>query len=125
MTDDEVLRLFDERHRLYKSWRTDDHHALELQAAEYERRLADLNHEHARAQETAQTYVTIEKYEDAVKAEAAAREAALAHKDEQIQLLAIDVSDLKNFKSKALGIAAVAAPLLLLAGGVLGKAFGG
>lgn len=49
--------------------------ALQLQASEYERRLGDLNHEHARAQLQAQTYVTLTKYEDGLRSESQAREA--------------------------------------------------
>jgi hypothetical protein len=41
--------------------------ALVLQFTEYGRRLADLNHEHARAVAVQQTYVTQEKFEDFVK----------------------------------------------------------
>ena len=40
--------------------------ALRLQAAEYERRLNTLNHEHARAVEVQHTYVTQEKFDDFV-----------------------------------------------------------
>lgn len=115
--------------------------ALRIQAAEYERRLGDLNHEHARAQETARTYVTLDKYEAAIRAEIDAREAALTRSDERLALMALDlaelktfrantagdhkdVEDLKAFKSKVLGITAVAAPLLLLAGGVVGRLLG-
>lgn len=95
--------------------------ALQLQAQEYERRLEVLNHEHARAQETAQTYVAATKYEDGLRSEAQARMAALAAADTQVGLIVLDIADLKAFKSKALGIAALGAPLLLLTGGVIAR----
>jgi hypothetical protein len=57
--------------------------ALRLQAAEYERRLATLNHAHEQAVEVQNTYVTQEKYEDKLAAEAEARETALQRIDEK------------------------------------------
>jgi hypothetical protein len=43
--------------------RTLDHRALELQAKEYERRLADLNHAHAESQRVLNTYIPYSVYE--------------------------------------------------------------
>jgi hypothetical protein len=57
--------------------------ALELQAAEYERRLAALNHAHEKAVAVQHTYVTQEKYEDRIKSEDAALAAALLRVDER------------------------------------------
>lgn len=57
--------------------------ALSLQAGEYERRLAALNHAHEKAVEVQHTYVTQDKYEDKLAAEATAREAALLRVDEK------------------------------------------
>lgn len=57
--------------------------ALELQAKEYERRLSDLNHAHAQREQRERTYVTLDKYEDKVEAEAKAREIALDRLDEK------------------------------------------
>lgn len=61
--------------------------ALELQAREYERRLEDLNHAHARAQEALNTFVSIDKYESNVESETAARKIALERIDERIAAL--------------------------------------
>jgi len=59
--------------------------ALKLQAVEYERRLMDLNHAHEKAIAVQHTYVTQDKYEDALKAEKEARDAALTHADERFR----------------------------------------
>ena len=57
--------------------------ALELQAREYERRLAALNHAHEKAIAVQHTYVTQDKWEDRVASESAARETALLRIDEK------------------------------------------
>lgn len=59
--------------------------ALELQAAEYERRLDDLNHAHANTERTQATFVSFDKWEDKMMAEAEARKNALERVDERIQ----------------------------------------
>jgi hypothetical protein len=58
-------------------------HARVIQAREYERRLADLNHAHEKAVEVQHTYVTQDKYEDKLAAEAEARGTALLRVDER------------------------------------------
>lgn len=65
----------------FEALQTERDKALALQHAEYERRLQDLNHAHERAQETAHTYLTIDKYEAVQKAEATALELALDRQD--------------------------------------------
>lgn len=60
-----------------------DRKAVQLQAAEYERRLDALNHAHERAVQVQHTYVTQDKYEDKVHAEASARSLALERIDEK------------------------------------------
>ena len=59
--------------------------ALELQAEEYSRRLKDLNGEYIRDRERQNDYVTVEKYEDKLAAEAQARDVALTRVDEKFQ----------------------------------------
>lgn len=63
--------------------RSSDQAALALQATEYERRLAELNHAHEKAIEVQHTYVTQDKYEDKLKSEQDARVHALARIDEK------------------------------------------
>lgn len=58
--------------------------ALELQAKEYERRLADLNHAHEEALRVQHTFVSIDKYEDKMESEEQARSLALDRLDEKI-----------------------------------------
>lgn len=58
--------------------------ALTLQAEEYKRRLTDLNGEYKRDQSRQTNYVTTEKFEDNLKAEKLAREAALLRVDEKL-----------------------------------------
>lgn len=57
--------------------------ALRLQADEYQRRLEALNGEYKRDQARQTNYVTTEKFEDNLKAEKLAREAALLRVDEK------------------------------------------
>lgn len=64
--------------------------ALELQAGELARRLDELNHAHARAQEALNTFVRIDKWEDKVESEENARKIALNRLDERIK--AVDTS---------------------------------
>lgn len=58
--------------------------ALELQAKEYERRLDDLNHAHARAIEVQNTFVSLDKYEDKLASEATARTIANERLNERL-----------------------------------------
>lgn len=57
--------------------------ALELQAKEYERRLAELNHAHDRAVTVQHTYVTQEKYDERAQSDTDARDAALLRVNEK------------------------------------------
>jgi hypothetical protein len=59
--------------------------ALELQAAEYERRLDVLNHAHEEAREVAKTTVTQERFDQYVVTEAEKREFALTRVDEKFE----------------------------------------
>lgn len=56
--------------------------ALQLQAAEYERRLTDLNHAHQEALRVQHTYVTQDKYESRAKSDDDARKAETARINE-------------------------------------------
>lgn len=58
--------------------------ALELQAGELARRLDELNHAHARAQDALNTFVRIDKWEDSERSQEEARKIALERLDEQI-----------------------------------------
>jgi len=70
-----------------------DRRALKLQAAEYGRRLDDLNHAHEQAREVQNTYVTTEKYEDKIAAEAEARDTALLRVDEKFNAALVRVDE--------------------------------
>lgn len=129
MADDVSLRDYFERVLL------EQQRALELQHTETERRLDVLNHAHETAVEVQHTYVTQDKYDDFVRTNEAARDVAFTRADDRItavQLaagkdasdLAKRVSELEVWKSKAVGVMALAAPLLLLVGGVVAKAVG-
>lgn len=59
--------------------------ALQLQAKEYEWRLADLNHAHEEAIEVAGKTVTSERFEQYIESEREKREAALARIDEKLE----------------------------------------
>ena len=74
----QLKELLDERFAALKQ-------ALDLQAREYERRLSLLNHAHEKAVEERGTFVTQEKYEDKMKAEATARRIALDRVDEKFE----------------------------------------
>ena len=69
-----------------------DARALELQAKEYARRLEDLNHAHARAQEALNTFVRIDKYEDQVKAAEQARKIAVERLNEKLEALSVQIN---------------------------------
>lgn len=58
--------------------------AIKLQAIEYERRLSALNHAHEKAVEVQHTYVTQEKYDDYIVANADQRELAIGRVDEKL-----------------------------------------
>lgn len=132
--------------KLAASQRADDQKALELQHKEYERRLEVLNHAHEQALEVQHTYVTQDKYEEYIKQRALNLEATtsrLAEKDVEIQIAldgkitalegaledkisaqAGEINDLKAFKARAIGVGAVAFPILLAIGAALARAVG-
>lgn len=91
--------------------------ALVHQHTEYERRLEDLNHAHQRAQQTAHTYLTIDKYEDNREAEATALKLALERQDGRLAVL-------ENFRSKATGAGLVLGLFAGAVGAAIGKVFG-
>ncbi len=82
---DFVMSLMDERFAALRRELAQDQKALRLQADEYERRLEDLNHAHARAQSALNTFVSIDKYEDMMAAEESARKLALERFDEKLE----------------------------------------
>lgn len=82
-----VMQLMDERFSGLRRELAQEQKALRLQAEEYERRLKDLNHAHARAQEALNTFVRIDKYEDQMESEAEARKLALDRLDEKLRSL--------------------------------------
>jgi len=61
-----------------------DRRALKLQAAEYERRLESLNHAHEQARQKEAEYVTRDKYEDWIKQNKTALDAALLRINEKL-----------------------------------------
>lgn len=79
-----VMSLMDERFEALRREIAKDLKALDLQAVEYERRLQDLNHAHARAQEAQNTFLREDKYEDTQKSDEVARKLALDRLDERI-----------------------------------------
>ena len=97
--------------------------ALKLQAREYERRLMSLNHSHEQAQETAHTYVTLDKYEDWIKQNASARDTAFNRADEKIDSLVNRIDALEKAHNKLIGIVLVLVPLAGVIGGAIVKLF--
>jgi hypothetical protein len=91
-------------------------HALELQAKEYERRLETLNHAHEQAQETAHTYLTIDKYEALRQSDETARILAFRRVEEKL-----DAGD--RWRSQATGVMLVMIPLAGVIGGAVVKVF--
>lgn len=79
------LRFQEERDRRINERFDALNKALELQAAEYARRLHDLNGEYQRDRARQHDYVTTEKYETQLEAEKTAREAALLRVDEKFE----------------------------------------
>jgi hypothetical protein len=99
--------------------------ATELQAKEYERRLTALNHAHEQALEVQKTTVTADKFEDYVKTESLAREAALLRVDEKIaaqnQTLGDRMSRLESLQSRIIGGLVVIAVLIPVVTRLLGE----
>jgi hypothetical protein len=83
MSDERVRQLELSIARLQEQLKSSEV-AKMLQATEYERRLTALNHAHEQALEVQKTTVTADKFEDYVKTESLAREAALLRVDEKI-----------------------------------------
>jgi chromosome condensin MukBEF ATPase and DNA-binding subunit MukB len=98
--------------------------ATELQASEYERRLTALNHAHEQALEVQKTTVTADKFEEYVKTESQAREAALLRVDEKIadqgRVLGGRVSRVESMQGKILGGLVVIVALIPVAVRLLG-----
>lgn len=69
----------------WKEIRECDQRALQLQAAEYERRLNSLNHAHEQARQKEADYVTLDKYEDWIKQSTLALSAALLRMNEKVE----------------------------------------
>jgi hypothetical protein len=90
--------------------------AKELQAREYERRLTALNHAHEQALEVQKTTVTADKFEEYVKTERTAREAALLRVDEKIagqdRVLSGRVARVEALQSRIIGGLVVIAILI-------------
>lgn len=80
-----IERLLNERDRRFDDRFVALDKALTLQATEYARRLYDLNGEYQRDRERQNAYVTVDKWEDRLKAEAMARSAALQRVDEKFE----------------------------------------
>ena len=78
-----IRAVLGEREKLYDERFAAQEKALALQAKEYERRLHDLNGEYKRDRERQKDYVTVEKFEDNLRAESTARDAALLRIDEK------------------------------------------
>lgn len=78
-------RLLKEIEKRYEQRFREQDKALQLQAAEYSRRLTALNHAHEQAVEVQHTYVTQDKYEDKLLAEEQARIQALQRVDERFE----------------------------------------
>lgn len=93
-------------------------------ATEIARRLTDLNHAHERAGEVAHTYLTIDKYEANQQAETTARDLALERRDDQLLNHTQRLTQLEKRLDRFVGMAAVATPVLLIAGGILGRLLG-
>jgi hypothetical protein len=83
MSDERVRQLELSIARLQEQLKSSEV-AKRLQASEYERRLTALNHAHEQALEVQKTTVTADKFEEYVKTEGVAREAALLRVDEKI-----------------------------------------
>jgi uncharacterized coiled-coil protein SlyX len=92
--------------------------ALTKQAAEYERRLDELNHAHAEAVRVQNTYVTADKYEDYIEQSARARDISYDRLNEK-------VAALENWRSKATGVGIILVLIAGVIGGAIVKAFGG
>jgi len=92
--------------------------ALRLQAVEYERRLAELNNAHERAETVARATVSIGKFEDFVSSQEAARRAAERRVEDQL-------SALENWRSRATGAAVILGAGSGLIGAAIMSALGG
>jgi GTP1/Obg family GTP-binding protein len=123
-TDDWTIpTLYEHLTKLWKSERKAVQRALKIQAKEYERRLDSLNHAHEQAVETAHTYVTLDKYEDRVKQDAAARDTAFDRADELIGKLENRIEALEKAHNRLIGIVLVVVPLAGVIGGAIVKLF--
>jgi hypothetical protein len=109
--------------RLWKSESRSVRRALKLQAKEYERRLNSLNHAHEQAVETAHTYVTLDKYEDWIKQNASAKDAAFERADEKIEGLKRRIEAMEKAHNRLIGIMLVVVPIAGVIGGAIVKLF--
>jgi hypothetical protein len=98
--------------------------AKRLQASEYERRLSALNHAHEQALEVQKTTVTADKFEEYVKTEGTAREAALLRVDEKItdqgKILGARLTRVEAMQGKIIGGLVVIAVLVPVVTRLLG-----
>jgi hypothetical protein len=90
---DRIIRLERDVHWMQEN--------LKLQAAEYERRLSTLNHAHEKAQQTARTYVTQDKYEDYVVNQASALEKALERVDDRFGVIGKELDEQRGAAAQA------------------------
>jgi hypothetical protein len=118
-----IRTLHEHFDKLWKSESKSIRRALKLQAKEYERRLDGLNHAHEQAQETAHTYVTLDKYEDWIKQNTTGRETAFDRADEKIEALKSRVDMMERAHNRFIGIMLVVIPLAGVIGAAIVKMF--
>lgn len=111
--DDPTVRLAVLETRLEERER-----ALELQAAEYTRRLDDLNHAHQQREERDRDYIMREVFEASQVAETTARQLAFERQDDRLK-------SLENWRSRASGVAVVVALFAGAVGAAIMKVLGG
>jgi hypothetical protein len=115
MSDERVRQLELSIARLQEQLKSSEV-AKMLQATEYERRLTALNHAHEQALEVQKTTVTADKFEEYVKTERTAREAALLRVDEKIagqdRVLSGRLSRIEAAQGKIIGGLVVIAVLI-------------
>ena len=105
--------------------------ALRLQAIEYERRLTDLNHAHAHAEQARLGSVSSDKFEDYIKTSAEALSVALTRADEQLSEsvrrsdaryleITTRIAALETWRTSVTARAGVFLAVALAGGGILG-----
>jgi hypothetical protein len=125
VNDGARLRALERQIAVLRARRISDREALQLQAAEYQRRLSDLNHAHQRIVDIQSKSVTAEKFDDYQKSQKAALDLALKAVDEAMDRAEARIGSLEQHRSKAVGAATVLVLFAGLVGAAVMRALGG